>query len=673
MTSPTHEPTPYLSRSAGTLITASRGCLVSQLAGAPPERLDSRTLVPPIVWAAFFWSYVVATSSVMGQTFYALVRGVGAVDYSSAIVIVSRSFGLEMLAGVSVVLLGSHFLIMRRSSVSDPLALGALVAFFVGLSGLVFSPSPLYIIFLGLASVVIVAFDARGLSEKSGASVGILLTAFAFFVISVLAAVALISDIRWIAGGFDGSVPFSDQSWGVAFAGLQLVAFLGPFLPELALLFLFTWVLRLAVPAILRWAGLRTKEEGITRVADAAKGWTSPRWSMVILGIAVIVAAFVGIYPYLPSVNPDSALVGVDVRYCYSHVLNSQPVTVPCGPSAHQYLTERYGTFLLLQGLAQLAGSNTLALEAAFPILAVLLVVSTYLLTLEGTQDRTAASVSALFAAVSPTVIAGVNAGLLSNWLAISVVFFFFAAVLRGLRTRQLRHILLAYALFVVLLVVHPWTWAMTLGVLAAFLSVSLIEAAWSRRLRSKTIEMTTLASLLLVALGADALRSLLPAGSGLGVAISSILPGLSVSNVPLVLENLKMTFVMFLLGGLSDPIWFVLGTAGILSIASLKDPFGKLLATWLAAISIGVVLVGPPPASTYQARLLYELPFQILGAVGFLAIVKALAEPVRGQTPYGGGLVKLIFVLALVAVVGLLLGFTLDNVGYLYRGVPGA
>ncbi len=158
-------------------------------------------------------------------------------------------------------------------------------------------------------------------------------------------------------------------------------------------------------------------------------------------------------------------------------------------------------------------------------ILAPLLTVSTYLLVLEGTGDRFTAGVSALFASVSPEIVAGINAGFIANWLAIGVAFLFFAALLHGLRTRRLAYLLLSYAIFVGLLLIHPWTWAVALVVLMVYLSLSLLESAWARDLRSRRLEAVMLLSLLLAGLAADALRSSLPMGSGFAAAYATLVP----------------------------------------------------------------------------------------------------------------------------------------------------
>ena len=207
-----------------------------------------------------------------------------------------------------------------------------------------------------------------------------------------LGCLALVSAGRWLSAGFDGSVPFSGPSWGTAYAGLQLIGVLDPILPQLALLFFFAWALRLVLSPLLRKArtsdGDRSAWEGA--LARSGLGWPGRGLSLLLLGIAVVLAAFVTICPYLPAVNPGSSLVGVDVYFCYSHVLDSTLLPSGAGPgagacvgSAASYAVQRLGAVEMLKGLAYLSGSDNLALETAPAILAVLLAVSTYLLVLE--------------------------------------------------------------------------------------------------------------------------------------------------------------------------------------------------------------------------------------------------------------------------------------------------
>jgi hypothetical protein len=387
---------------------------------------------------------------------------------------------------------------------------------------------------------------------------------------------------------------------------------------------------------------------------------------MVALSAAIVTSVFVGIYPYLPAVNTHTLLVGVDVRYCYSGALANNYTSGVCGNSTAQVVLYRFGAFEMLRGLAAITGSTRTALIIAPALLGALLVVSTFVLALEGTKDWLVAGVSALFGATSPELISGVNAGILANWLAISLTFLFFAAVIHALRTRDGRFMVLGAFISVLVLLVHPWTWAVGLVVTGAFLFLTLLESSSGGRLRSARIEILALVGIVAVVLAADAALTFFVGRSGIEIAASA-LPTLSLPTFTSIQVNLKETFVMWLLGGFANPIWFILGAVGFLSIASLKEDFGKLLGTWLGAISVGVLLIGDSGDPTLMSRFLYMLPIPVLAGMGFVAIYRMLAPNLSGR-----GLRSLLLLLAVLAIIGVSLGFTLDNVGYLYRGVPG-
>lgn len=620
--------------------------------------------VLPLAWSVFSWAYLLVATQAARQTFYALVRGVGAVRTIDAIVVWSPELDLAALAMAAAALGVVQVAALRRRALWPP-ALISLVALGLGTAGALTLGGPAPILVLGLAGFATVATGVVGVSEAAASPQGRPIAVFALFLTVGLAVVAASGDIRWVAGGLDGSTPLRSPDWGVALAGLQLTALLDPLIPVIVLAFLFAWAVRLAVPAVLRALGGRNVGAAATEELHDGRKAT---WILLAGGAAV--AIFASVYPYLPAVNPQGVLVGVDVRYCYSNILAGMPVSGPCGTNGALYELEHYGAFVMLRGLVALTGSIPSALMAAPPILAALMVASTWALAFEATGSKLVAGVAALFSATSPELIAGVNAGLIGNWLAMSLVFIFFAAVMHGLRTREPRYVLAASGVSVLLLAVHPWTWAVSLGVAGSYLLLRVLVSAARGKLGERKLEIYLLGAVILVALAADAAFTLLFSRSGIGIAVSTVDSVLSLPSVSSLALNFRETFVMFLLGGFANPLWFVLAAAGVLAIRSLRSESGGLLAVWLGAISIGVLLIGTGADPTLMARFLYMLPVQVFEGMGLVAVVSRLGAGFTG--PSAGRLRFALLAVALAAVVGLQLGFALDNVGFLYRGIPG-
>lgn len=606
----------------------------------------------PLSWAALTSALVVETSQAESQTFNLAKRGLGIIQYPTAILgSHPTAMLLAYLASVALVV-AVHVPLLRYG--------GRKAVPLLGMAGLAASAAlfvlvtPLSLV-LTAASLCVLILDAPpriqglyGSQAPNPISLG------AVFSLALLLVVAEAGAARWVLGGFDGTPPFSGLSWYPAVVSAQLLGMAFPILPEIVLLFFFSWALRLGLGSLglLSWPADGQME--------AAGGRRVP---ILLLLAGVAIAAFVGAYPYLGAVNPSSTLVGVDVRSCYSHLLQNMPVSSPCGNIPVSYAGERAGALWVLEGLVALTGSVNVALEVAPALWGAFLAVATFLLVKEGTGDGLTAGVAALLTGVSLQVVAGIDAGLLADWLGLSLAFLFLAIVLRGMRTRKLWYLAPAFLVFVALLFTHPWTWSVTLGALGLFLNVDIAQAAASHRLRARKFELTLALSLVVLGAVADLGRAFLPAGSGFALSLSTVLPFLSPSNVPIVASNLVESLGTYLGGAQANPLWFLLGTVGALSIPSLQGRFGKLLLCWVGAVSIGVVLVGPP-SNLLQSRMIYDTPIQIFAAIGVVAVVAGVRRGLQKEGSRAGAYAAAIVVASMVL---LALGFALEYVGFLY------
>lgn len=620
----------------------------------------------PALWAVFAWSYTIVLSQLADQSFLVAIRGTGIVQYPSSIVVLSPSLDRIMFVGLGILLLVVHSALLRFRGCLDPAALLASAGLAVGLVGYAFL-SPLFIVLVGASAIPAVLEDCSTIAHATGATRRVPLTTFFVFAIGIIAAVAVAGAARWVVGGFDGSTPFGDPSWNLATGASQVIGLVYPILPELTLLFFFSWAIRLAFASELhstRWVNDRSDKALVGE--DGPRTWGGKPLPVVLLLAGIVIAFLVGVYPYLRAVNPSSMLVGVDVRYCYSYWLKAIPGSTICGPAGFYIGNERYGALWFLQGLVVLTSSADVALKLAPAVWGALLVVSTYLLVNEGTGDGFLAGVSALLTGVSMQVVAGIDAGILANWLGLSFAYLFLATILHGIRTKHAVYLIPSFAFFAALLFIHPWTWAMVVVVLTVYLGIDLLQSGFRRQLRSRKFELALVGALLALGLGVDLVKSTLPSGSGLIVAVQAVIPSLSPTQIPQVASSLEHSLLEYLGGAQANPVWFVLGVAGVLAIPTLEGRFGKLLFAWVGAMSIGVLLVAPD--DLLQARMIYDVPLQIFAALGLVAILDSVRSGFEKMGLTGKRLSNLTAVLAIVAVVGLALGFALEYVGFLYQ-----
>lgn len=616
---------------------------------------------PGMLWAAFAWVLVAVLSQVAQSWFFAAVRGSGIIEYPAVIVIGTARLDQYALVGLGLAVLLLHSVLFRVRVESDATAILTALGLTVGLGGFVVV-SQLFAVLAGISFVPLVLEDSARISAWVGVSRRAPLAYFAIWGLAGLAVVGVAGAARWVVGGLDGSTPLGDPSWGPALVGLQLLGLVRPLLPELALLFLFMWAVRLAMASELKRKPWPNDGGAEANPADGGEKRARSWWPVVLLVGGMVLAVLVGVYAYLPAVNSKSELVGVDVINCYSYWLRGISGSFVCGPVGFSIGNERAGALWLLQALVVLTGSVDAALKLAPAVLGVLLVGSTYVLVKEGTGDGFVAGVSALLAGVSTQVVAGIDAGILANWLGISVAYLFFAALLHGLRVRRLAYLAPALGLFVALLFIHPWTWAVALVVMVVYSVADLAQAAAAGKLGTKKVELVLISALLVLGLGADAVRSFLPSGSGLELAISTVQRSISLGNLAHVGPYLEESFSLYLGGAQSNTLWFILGAVGVLAIPSLKGRFGKLMLAWVAAESFGVAFVGPP-SNLLQSRFVYDIPLQVFAGFGLAAIAGFVRSGVSGENTLG----KLGAALLVLGVVGLAVGFALDYVGFLY------
>ena len=489
------------------------------------------------------------------------------------------------------------------------------------------------------------------------------------------------SGVRWVLDALDGAPPLKGWTWSASLLGLKLLNQGYWLMPGLILLLSVSWLLRLFLGAY--WGGLR---ERFARLSSrfAASGSSGTDWLasdrlpllMVLAGLAG--SLLVGVYPYLHAINPGSILVGYDVRTAYSHYLQHMLGENPLGAVGYSLHNDRTGFLIFQYFLALLTGSAGLAVRIVPALLAVLLTISTYLFVRMGVKDRLLAATAALFAAFSLLVVSGINAGLDADWLAMSEVLVFLSLLLMGLNRSDRRYVALSIVASVLILFTHPWTWLATLGVVAAYAVLTAARDFVIHDRKDLRFELTSVGSIIVVDYAADVSKRLLGGVSGVQDVYSSTSSTLALANIPKVLSSLAPTLQYWLGGALDNSLIIVLAVVGVITMPDIGSRMNRLLLSWMAVTSGGVLLYGYCPCvpgtpiaslSFFQARIILLAPLQILGAMGFLSLLRFLTGLMSAGGYENQRLVKAFVILAYISVLGAMLGYALQNVGALYTG----
>jgi hypothetical protein len=382
-------------------------------------------------------------------------------------------------------------------------------------------------------------------------------------------------------------------------------------------------------------------------------------------------AAFVGIYPYLPAINPPSLLVGVDVTYArqYAMVMKTMFPLQP-GNAMHYVFSEDIPVYLLTQYVvSKIVNSPDIGIRLIPVILSVLLVSSSYWFVSAATGDRLSSITVGLFAAVSFQITAGISGGLYANWLAVSEVFVFLALFATGLKKEDRRYVFPLGIISLFVQFTHPWTWFLLVALVVTYGLTSVLRiGAGAGNFRT---EVMFVVSILLINFIPNLLYYF-ASGASRFTAVYQVLLDLNVGNVPSVVASLDTTLKLFLAGAMANPMIIILGIIGVLTLSDLRSSFNRLLLCWVAVIGIAILLSpnSLQSADLLQSRVFYLVPFQIFSAIGFLAILRFLTRLMTSGGDRQSLLPKLFVVLAYVAFLSFSLSFALRTVGYLYSGI---
>jgi hypothetical protein len=379
----------------------------------------------------------------------------------------------------------------------------------------------------------------------------------------------------------------------------------------------------------------------------------------IILSLSVIMALFIGIYSYLPALNPSSLLVSVDVNFYYTHMENS--VNLDISSFLSNIIQQDRVLFLVFQQvIVSLTGSTDLAIRVIPAILGVLLTISVYYFVSISSNDRYMAALAALFTATSFQIVAGINAGFYANWLALIELNIFLALFLKAIEHKRKisRYSIVSTILLVLILFTHSATWIVVLGSLITYAIITFTRRTLKLR------EAIIIGQIILVNIITEIIKNNIFQSQSTTQIAQSMTPQFSFSNLLQVFRTLNMTFTYFLGGAYANPIAIILATIGLFLIAKKRQNLYQILIAITIVCSLGTFVTSSAFPEIFQSRFIYLVPFSVLAAIGFRAILNAANNFFDNKA---GAIGKAIPIMIQIIIFASLLSYALRIVGYVY------
>ena len=369
------------------------------------------------------------------------------------------------------------------------------------------------------------------------------------------------------------------------------------------------------------------------RRASTAHHFSMPRIRLktayVVVGLvgACALAALVASLPYFLSPYP----VGIDVHWYYgvldALVKGASLSVLGEGWRAHM---ELHIVYVLLTYAIQTATQLSIrdAVMSGAMVVSVLFAVGSFLAVRETGLGDLASLLAGLFAGVSPQILVGTLASVFGSWLAIGEMMFFFAFLLRAIRTGSKRSLVVSFAVALLVMVTHPWTYPILLLILTIYVVLSALQdRSWAFLRGSaglKILLASVLAGFVAFALAQGSLvYDLVMAVGQTGGLLANVPPWRSsdafLHDVQVALFNYSTQ------GFYSNWIMLSLGIVGVLGLANIEKETRAIFVSWILGPSVLFLFLG----SEIQWRLLYLIPYNILAAVGVLTLFGLLEKVV--------------------------------------------
>lgn len=532
----------------------------------------------------------------------------------------------------------SRFRFPKLIVLSHLVLLASSISFAFGLWNDVVLP----VVAVGFAVLVLSVAYARRLFAMRWVNCMLLISTFVF---SILVAVEVGSIAGNISNVFDPHYPFdaslmtvvivkpvivisSMLRWVIPKIELNISNIFYPTIVLFLIAFLSSWVW--VPPSGFLYDRVRAKikvlkaSDSIDLEADAKRHlWLSPLIAKIAFLFSIVLGAFITYAPYIQK----EYLVGVDTMWYY-HRLNEMK-HLELTPAVLSEPRSIYLLFLLL--LKTVTSQDSGAVIRFAPILlTVFLSATVFLFVRVGSKNWHLAALSSIFSVLSINIFVGMFAGIYSSWLAMSVIMVFFTLFFLALDKRSKRYLFATVLVGFLLLFVHAWTWGILMGVLAAYVLLSFIRLCVrvlkDLKVRKELLFSSTIFFLSAVpVLGIFLFQRSFLYGASIGIysGFIDVLNSMNVSYLLNARATLSFTLNWYTGSFFINSIIYFLAFLGMIAVRKQGNYFYHILFAWVAAASIACLLVD----SWWQWRILYLMPFPILGALGVQLAVRKIKQ----------------------------------------------
>jgi hypothetical protein len=347
------------------------------------------------------------------------------------------------------------------------------------------------------------------------------------------------------------------------------------------------------------------------------------------VGVALVaVSVLAGLMAYLPYSFSDFP-VGIDAHWYYERLSAlGERVSI-----SNLVLEEPRAAYLLLLYGIRLATQLPIretAMSGAI-VVSVLCALGSYFLVREMGQGYRASLLAALFASLSPQMLVGTLASIFSNWLAMAEMLFFFAFILRAAKTSSKSWLAAGFAISLVVMVTHLWTWPILMLILGIYVVLSVLhDRSWDSVRRSaglRILATNVLVGLVLSAImgGIAALQSAVSLGYYFGI-VENLRPW---RTPDVFFRDMQIALFNYSTQGLYSN-WLLIGLAivGVFSLVKMGRETRLLFESWILGPSLLILFLAPE----IQWRLLFLIPYNILAALGVVTLLRLLER----LTPIG-------------------------------------